>query len=708
MSDPKALTEKRVLKVLRASKRGPMRPKHIARELGVREGSKRLKNLLNDMERRGTVYRVKGGRFAAPDRISLVTGRVSTIRSGDAFLRPDEADQQDVFVPASDLDTAMDGDKAVVRIERRPRGRNPVGRVIKVLERAHPTVVGTFHRSRKIGYVVPLDPKMGPDIMIPWGDEGEAEDGHVVVVRIVAYGARRHGPTGEVERVLGLMSDPGVDVLSVLFGHGLSLEFSAAVESAAKAFAEEPVEATDDREDLRDQLVFTIDPVDAQDHDDALSIRALDGGRFEVGIHIADVSHYVPKGGPVDLEALDRGTSVYLVDRVIPMLPHALSSGACSLRPDEDRYAVSIMATLDAQGELLGHRFARTVIRSRHKLDYQTVGRILDGEASVDRETDAAVHDLDRVARGLRLRREERGSIDFDMPEARVVLDDEGMPVDIQRVERLDSHRLVEDFMLLANEIVARVGSGKNLPVLYRVHEPPSVEKTENLREFLATLGQSLPRRSLRPRDLKSVLEAAAGRPEANLVSTVVLRSMQRARYSSANLGHFGLALEHYAHFTSPIRRYPDLVTHRALVRVLLNKEAAPSEWFDELDEVADRSSWREQAATQAERDSVELKKIEFMERHLGEEFEGSVAGVTSFGFFVLLDRFFVEGLVHVNALEDDYYEFREAEYSLVGSRKGRRFRLGDRVRVQVARVDKEERHVDFLLLEALPRGERV
>lgn len=709
MSSPRIVDESRVLEVLRGSRHGPMKPKQMARALEVATGDyKAFRGQLRDMESRGIVYRVKGGRYASPDRISLVPGRVSTIRSGDAFIRPDDAGEQDVFVREGDLQTAMDGDKVVVRIEGRPKGRNPVGRVIKVLERAHPTVVGTYHQGRKMGYVVPLDPKMGPDILIPWGDEGEAGEGDVVVVRIVSYGARRHGPSGEVERVLGPMSDPGVDVLSVLFGHGLSLEFDRAVETAAAAFAERPVEVGEDREDCRDQLVFTIDPADAKDHDDALSIRPLDGGRYEVAIHIADVSYYVPKGGPVDLEALDRGTSVYLVDRTVPMLPHSLSSGACSLVPDEDRYAMSVFATLDLEGGVHGHRFARTVIRSRHKLAYETVNEVLEGAGSVDAETDAAIRDLDRVARGLRARREARGSIDFDMPEARVVLGDDGAPVDIQRVERLDSHRLVEDFMLLANELVARIGEEKKMPVLYRVHEPPTVEKTEALREFLATLGHTLPRRSLRPKDLQAVLERVDGRPEEALVSTVVLRSMQRARYAPDNLGHFGLALEHYAHFTSPIRRYPDLVTHRALVRVLLEKKAPPAEWTDELAEVADRSSWREQAATQAERDSVELKKIEFMERHLGEEFDGTVAGVTSFGFFVLLDRFFVEGLVHVNALDDDYYEFREGEYALVGSRKGRRFRLGDRVRVQVARVDKEERHVDFLLIEALPRGASV
>ncbi|MBT8336181.1 MAG: ribonuclease R [Gemmatimonadetes bacterium] len=698
--------EAKVLKALRASRHGPMKPKALARVLEIRPGDyKPFRAQLRDMEGRGVVYRVKGGRYAAPDRISLVRGRVSTIRSGDAFIRADEITHEDVFVRSGDLATAMDGDRVVVRVEHHPRGRNPVGRVIKVLERAHPTLVGTFHSGRKIGYIVPLDRKMGPDVLIPWGDEGDAEEGDVVVIAITSYGARRRGPTGEVKRVLGPMGDPGVDVLSVLFGHGLSLEFPPAVESAAKEAAEQPVAAGDDREDCRDLMLFTIDPVDAKDHDDALSIRDLGSGMYEVGIHIADVSHYVPRGGPVDAEALDRGTSVYLVDRTVPMLPHALSSGACSLRPDEDRYAFSLFARLGLDGEVHEHRFVRTVVRSRHKLAYETAQEVLDGPGSVDPETDAAIRDLDRVARGLRARRQERGSIDFDQPEARVVLDDDGAPIDIQRVARLDAHRLVEDFMLLANELVARTGEAKRMPVLYRVHERPSVEKTESLREFLATLGHTLPRRSLRPRDLQSVLEGVRGEPEEALVSTVVLRSMQRARYAPENLGHFGLALSHYAHFTSPIRRYPDLVTHRAMVRVLLEKKAAPQEWSEELTEVAERCSWREQAATQAERDSVALKKIEFMERHLGDEFDGTVAGVASFGFFVLLDRYFVEGLVHVNALEDDYYEFREREFALVGSRRGRRFRLGDRVRVQVARVDKEERHVDFVLLQAVPRG---
>lgn len=706
MSEPKLPNEQRIIDALRRSNRGPLKPKALAVAVGLDMNDyPEFKEQLRELESRGIVYRVKKGRYAAPDRISVVPGRLSTIRSGDAFVRPENAQEQDIFVPMADHNTAMDGDKVVVRIESRPRGRNPVGRVIKVLERAHPTVVGTLHNGRKMNYVVPLDPKMGPDIVVPHGDEGEASEGDVVVVRVVSYGERRHGPSGEVERVLGPMSEPGVDILSVLFGYGLDLEFDPRIEDAARKVADEPVEPGPGREDARDLLVFTIDPEDAKDHDDALSVTEVGDDLWEVGIHIADVSHYVTRGSTVDVEALNRGTSVYLVDRTVPMLPHALSSDACSLKPDVDRYAVSLFCTLDAQGRLRDKRFSRTVIRSRHRLAYEDAQGILDGTLSKDPETDAAVRTLDRIASLLRRRRAKRGSIDFDLPEARVVLSDEGEPVDIAKVERLSSHRLVEDFMLLANQVVAKTAGEKKLPVLYRIHESPSQDKTEKLRDFLSTLGHTLPKRSLKPRDLQVVLERVEGRPEEKLISTVVLRSMQKARYSPDNQGHFGLALDDYAHFTSPIRRYPDLVTHRAVIRGLIEGQSVPAAWHAELGEVAERSSWREELATKAERDSVDLKKVEFMERHLGDEFEGTVAGVTAFGFFVLLDRYFVEGLVHVNSLEDDYYEFREEEYALVGSRKGRRFRLSDRVRIQVARVDLEERHVDFKLKELLPRG---
>jgi ribonuclease R len=702
-------SDEKILAAVRSSRHGPVRPKTLARDLNVPQGDYReFRDRLRELEQGGKLYRVKGGRYAAPEKISLFTGMLTTTRRGDGFVLGTGG--AEVFVPSRDLETAMDGDRVVVRIESRPRGRKPEGRVIKVLERAHETTVGVYHQARKMGFVVPSNPKLGPDIAVPWGDQAGAQDGDVVLVRVVAYGTRRHGPTGEVEEVLGRPGDPGVDVLTILYGHGLKPDFPPEVEEEAREvdqrWRQDPLgpEASG-REDLRELLVLTIDPSDAKDHDDALSVRELDGGRVEVGIHIADVSHFVTRGSELDREALARGTSVYLVDRVIPMLPHTLSSDACSLRPDEDRLAVSLLATLDGAGRVLSHRFARSVIRSRHRLAYEEVQEVFDGTRSVSDDTDRALKMLRDAARALRVRKDARGALDLDLPEARVILDTKGEPVDILRVERLEAHRLVEDFMLLANEIVAQACERAELPALYRVHEPPSQEKMTALRELLATFGLSVPKGSVAPGDLEAILRQVEGRPEEQLVSTVVLRSLQRARYAAENLGHFGLALEHYSHFTSPIRRYPDLVTHRAVVRALVEGKNVPGDWAEGLEDIAEQCSLREQAATQAERDSIDLKKIEYMERHLGDEFDGTISGVAAFGAFALLDEVFVDGLIHVNALTDDFYEFRESEYSLVGSRHGRRFRLGDRVRVQVARVNREERQVDFLVIAHGGRG---
>lgn len=697
--------EARVVEYLRRSSRGPLKPKALARGLDVATDDYRnFKRLLQEMERTGKLYQVKGNRYAVPEKINLVVGRLSIIKSGDGFVIPEDASQEDLFVPAVEQDTAMDGDQVVARIEGRPRGRNPRGRIIKVLERAHPTIVGTFKGGGKLNYVEPRDRKMTRDVLIPTGEERGARDQDVVVVKIVHYGDRKLNPLGEVETVLGPITRPGVDVLAILHEYGLAHEFPEHVEEAAARIARRGrPKLQEGRVDRRDLLLFTIDPSDAKDHDDALSIEPAGEGLWEVGVHIADVSWYVERGEAVDLEALSRGTSVYLVDRVVPMLPHSLSSDLCSLRPDEDRYAVSLFATLDMEGRVRTFRFERTLIRSRHRLAYEEVQDVLDGKGGVDETTDAALHQLDQLARVLRRKRRKRGSIDFDLPEARVILGEEGKPIDIQRVVRLESHRLIEDFMLLANEIVAAEATRRRLPVLHRIHEPPVRDRMDSLRDFLGSIGHALPRREIQPRDLQKVLGRVEGRPEENLVSTVILRSMQRARYSPENLGHFGLATDHYAHFTSPIRRYPDLVTHRVVVRALVEGKDIPEDWGgDELEELAERCSARQRAADEAERDSVELKKIEYMERHLGDRFDGLIAGVTSFGFFVLLDDVFIEGLVHVNTLHDDYYEFRDAEYALVGDRKGRRFRLGDRVRVDVARIDREERHVDFALVETL------
>ncbi|MGD8362467.1 MAG: ribonuclease R [Gemmatimonadota bacterium] len=692
--------EGRVKSALRHSKRGPLRAKDLARSLDLPTQDYRgFKALLREMERSGSVYRVKGQRYALPEKINLKVGLLGVTRSGDGFVTT-EGEGKDIFVAGALLESAMDGDQVVVRIEGRPRGRNPEGRIIKVLQRAHPTVVGTFREARRFGYVVPLDDRLSRDVLIPQGEDGGAATGDIVVARITAYGDRKLNPLGEVERVLGPISAPGVDVLSILFGYGLELEFPPQVEEAAREVVRKKErEGWKRRVDRTDLRIFTIDPSDAKDHDDALSLAAAGDGLWEVGVHIADVSHYVAKGSPLDLEALRRGTSVYLVDRVVPMLPHLLSSDICSLRPDLDRAAVSLFVTLDGKGQIRTHRFERTRIRSRHRLDYQEVQRVLSGEGTIGPETDEDLRTLAKIARAMRENRIRRGSIDFDLPEARVILGPGGVPTDIQKTVQLESHRLIEDFMLLANELVARECEKRGLPIPFRVHESPSPERAEELKRFLGSIGYTLPNRPLKPKDLQKILKVVEGRPEARLVSTVILRSMARARYQAENVGHFGLGAGTYTHFTSPIRRYPDLVVHRVVVRALIEGESIPHDWGgDALARLSERSSLREALAADAERDSVALKKAEFMEGHLGEEFTGTVSGVTTFGIFVLLDDYFVEGLIHVNSLTDDYYILREEEYALVGERRGRRFRLGDPLRVQVARVDRLERKIDFVL----------
>lgn len=690
---------------LAGSREGPLKPKELAKAIGIATSDYRgFKNRLRRMERSGEVYRVRGGRYSLPEKISLVVGTLSVTRKADGFVIPETKGGRDIFIPSALLDSAMDGDSVVVRVEARPPGRNPEGRIIKVLERAHTTVVGTFRASGKLGYVVPLDDRLFRDVLIPPGEEQDATAGDIVVARITAFGDRKLNPMGEVERVLGPITKPGVDVLSILFGYGLELEFSDEVEEAAQAavqsFSTSRWEGHEDRTGLH---VFTIDPSDARDHDDALSIEGAAEGLWEVGIHIADVSLFVPRGGVLDAEALRRGTSVYLVDRVVPMLPHVLSSDMCSLRPEEDRAAVSLFVVLDHKAQIRSHRFERTRIRSRHRLDYEEVQDVLDGGASIDRRTDADLRQLSALAKAIRRKRTQRGSLNFDLPEARVVLGERGIPVDIQKTVHLESHELIEDFMLLANEIVGREAAKKGLPIPYRVHEPPSSDRLDELRRFLGTLGYSLPKRRPQAKDLQKVLDEAEGKPEANLVSTVVLRSMTQARYRPENLGHFGLGADTYTHFTSPIRRYPDLMVHRVVVMGLVEGRRIPEEWGGpELASAAEQSSFRERLAADAERDSIALKKAEFMEQHLGEEFLGTVSGVNAFGVFVLLDEYFVEGLLHVNSLMDDFYVLRENEYALVGERTGRRFRLGDRLTVQVSRVNRLERTIDFVLPESV------
>lgn len=699
--------ETRIITALSESPHGPMKSKDLARDLSIPAGEYRdFRRLLAKMQKKGMILLVRGQRYAVSSRLDLVTGPLSTTRDGHGFVRSSDG-ESDVYVPIHRLATALDGDTVVARIEARPRGRSREGSVVRVLERARETVVGTFHEGRKVNYVTPLDDRLRRDVLITRGDESGAEPGQVVVVRISSFGEGRVGPTGEIEEVLGGLDEPGVDILAVAHGFGLALSFSDTVVAAAQEAAHQGLaDPGPDRVDRTDLLTFTIDPADAKDHDDALSIERLDSDRMEVGIHIADVSHFVTIDSPVDIEALARGTSVYLVDRTVPMLPPVLSNDVCSLNPGTPSFALSLFVTLDSGGRVRDRRYEHTLIQCRDALSYEQAQEVLDGRSSIEPAIDEAIRNLDDLSRAVRVLRVERGALDLDLPESKVILDAEGEPIDIRRRERLEAHRLIEDFMILANEVVANDLEAKGLLGMYRIHEPPAPEKAEMLAETLARFGLSLPvRRRLRPLDLQQILDAVRGRIEEALVNTLVLRSLRKARYDTENVGHFGLASDGYAHFTSPIRRYPDLVVHRVVSRCLVRGEREPYRDLEALSSLAERCSAREQAAVEAERASVALKKVEYMERHLGEEFHGRISGVAAFGFFVTLEDVFVEGLVHVSGMTDDYYRLEERQHTLVGERGGQRFRLGDRVLVQVARVDKEARHIDFAVLRRLPQG---
>ena len=705
-----SVARKRVLAYLAERGDHPLTPRDLAKGLRIpQEDYREFRLLLRDMEQKGEVFRQRKGRYGLPARFEALNGRLQITRSGDGFVIPDEAGEEDVYVPGRNLATGQAGDRVVVRIDQRRPGRNPEGRIVRILDRSATQTVGTYHRKRGLGFVVPQEPPLTSEVLIPADRAGGAEDGQVVLVEIEDWGAKGPSPLGRVTRILGRPGDPDVEVLSILFGHQLPLEFPAGVEREAGKVARRGVRPEDltSRTDFRDLLVYTIDPADAKDHDDAVSVRELEDGSFEVGVHIADVSYYVKRGSAIDREGAERGTSVYLVDRVVPMLPEALSNQICSLMPNEDRLVVSVLFRVDSAGIILSSRVVRGVIRSRYKLSYEDAQSLLDGREPADlqhgQDGEALVTSLrllSTFAQHLRAKRSAAGAIDFAMPEAKVELDEAGEPIAIHRRERLEAHRVIEDLMILANETVARIGETGELPILYRIHEPPSEDRLEGLRSLARLFGHPLPTGEIRPGDIADLVESQQGSRREFLVSMVALRSMKKARYSGKNVGHFGLASDAYAHFTSPIRRYPDLQVHREIVRRVVGKSSAPGISSDELEATARHCSERERRADAAERDSVEVKTIRYMERHLGDEFIGTISGVTGFGLFVLLDDVLTEGLVRVSSLVDDYYIFDADSFSLTGRRSRRRLRLGDKVRVQVVRVDAESREIDLELLE--------
>jgi ribonuclease R len=667
-----------------------------------------LQAVLRGLVRAGDVARIRGGRFGLPNKMNLVVGDLRCTPRGFGFVVPAKGGI-DVFVRQPNMGGALHGDRVVARIEhKKPDGRLE-GAVVRVLERANRRILGKFEAGPGYARVIPIEPKILTEIIIAESAEAGAEDGEVVEVEIIEYAGRTREASGRIVDRLGSLDDPAVDLELVLRQHELPRGFSADVRALAASVPPlpDPGEIRK-RTDFRDDPVVTIDGEKARDFDDAVSVEALGNGRHRLQVHIADVSHYVTDGSLLDQEARDRATSVYFPDHVIPMLPEELSNGICSLNPAVERLTLSLVMEVDGEGEVKDYRFHRGVIRSRERMTYTAVHRIL---VDRDPELSARYHDLVPMFRRmgdlagiLMEKRHRRGSIDFDLPESEIVLDLAGEMTGIRRGERLLAHRIIEEFMILANETVATHLASAALAAIYRIHEPPDPGDVEELNRSLALLGQKVTGDA--PKSFRHAIEKTRGKPEERLVQTLVLRTMKLARYDTENIGHFGLASTAYTHFTSPIRRYPDLVVHRLIKAAMSGGAGGGRGARDERDQLgglertALECSRLERRAEEGEREYIERKKARFMADKVGERFAGVITAVESFGFFGVLEEYFVDGLVHLTSLHDDYYQYDEDAHRLTGEHTARTFRLGDRIEVEVRHVDLLRRRVDF----GLPR----
>lgn len=696
-----------ILELLQKRANRPLGLKELQAMLDLSAGERKmLGKSLKDMVRDGSLVQLKGGRFALPHKVNLVVGTISVHRDGYGFVSPAAENAQDVFIPARHLRPAMHGDMVVVRLERSARTGKPEGRVIRVEKRAHRTLVGRYQLEHGVGYVAPVDSRLQDDILIPPGASASARQGQMVLVDIENYPGRSRGAVGRITEVIGDATDPEVEIKIAAIQFSLPYEFSAEVLAAAGRV---PLQVSDEdiagREDLRHVNFVTIDGETAKDFDDAVAVaRSAEGYRLWVAI--ADVAHYVAVGSVIDKEALERGTSVYFPGTCLPMLPEALSNGICSLNPQVDRLVMVAELDFDSTGKRVGMRFCQAVMHSRARLTYTTVAAILveeDTDARIEHEVLIDELELMRELAELRIAcRHQRGSLDFDLPEAQIILDLRGRPENIIRTERNLAHRLIEEFMLAANEAVALWLVQQREPMIFRVHESPSEGKMAAFQEFIAYFNQgiSLPVEGVKPKLLQEFLERVAGQPEEHVINHVLLRSLPQAYYSVNNLGHFGLAADNYCHFTSPIRRYPDLMVHRALKKKLgKGKSAGPLSELP-LAEIAQIASVTERRAMEAERDIVKLKKCQFVTDKVGEKFSGMVTSVHAFGFFVELHEIYVEGLVHVSSLEDDFYQYEEERHRLIGMNRRREFSIGSPVEVSVHKVDLDRREIDFRLVE--------
>ena len=693
------LTDARILTLLKKKIRRPMKISELSKHLGVTDAEHReFRNRIKEMSTQGTLVKIRGGRYGLPDEMNLITGKLHGHPNGFGFVIPEKYhDTNDVFIHRKSMNEAMHQDHVLVRVESEKEPGRPEGRVIRILQRNTVNIVGVYETFGRDGWVIPTETKYFHDVFIPGKNRKDAKNGQIVDVRIETYPTRHQPPVGKIIEVLGKSNDPEVEVLSILRKFGVRQGFSPKILKEAKMMAKE--NRLDDRKDLTELLTFTIDGKKAKDFDDAVSLEPMGDG-YRLGVHIADVSHFITENSHLDEEAFERGTSIYYADGVIPMLPEILSNEACSLKPKEIRLTLSVFIDFDRQGNSLATQIYKSFIKSRRRFTYTEVAGLL--KKGSNKENDypflQTLTDMYHLSQTLRKRRFKNGSVDFHVPEPDIQIED-GKVKQIEIVEHNAAHQVIEEFMLAANQAVALNLYEKNIPCIHRIHEPPDPTKIFEFKEFISSLGLRLSDSGkIRSKDLNTLLKKIQDTPEERVVNTLLLRTMKKARYSPSDPGHYCLGFTHYAHFTSPIRRYPDLIVHRIVKKYLKHKcsKKEKKALQSSLSEISEQSTQMEIQAMSIEREIISLRRAQFMMDKIGKTFYGIITGVASFGFFVELENVFVEGLVKVSSIMDDYYLFIETEHKLIGQKFHRVFQIGNRVKVRVKDITLSKRQIDL------------
>ena len=703
-----------IVQFLQTSTSQPISEKDLIHRLHVDSDHRHyFKKLLRELIASGDIVELKKNKISLPEYLDLVVGHLQANRKGFAFVVSKRPGPGDLYISHEHLGNAFHGDLVVARVQRKKRekvvqGRSAEGQIIQVLQRGQNRIIGLYQEHGDYGFVIPEDAKLPYKVYVDRSNVKNAKPRQIVVAQILRYDEFHRNPEGEIVDILGYPDTQGMDEKIVIHTYGLPTAFPTTALEAAEAGPDRlPEEEIQQRLDLRDECIFTIDGENARDFDDAISLERLENGNYQLGVHIADVNFYVKEGDPLDQEAYQRGTSVYFPERAIQMFPERLSSNLCSLREGEDRLTISVLMELDPTMKMVNYDISPSVIRSQARLTYTAVRQMLKDDDDVLKKRYATflptLELMQELSELLLQKRMRRGSLDFDLPEPEIVLDMQGNVENIFKAERNLAHRIIEEFMIIANETIASHLTWMQIPMIYRTHEKPEENKIASLNQFLASLGLRLrPGAQLHPKDIQKLLKQVRGKSTEHLVNFLTLRSMKQARYTVENSGHFGLASQCYTHFTSPIRRYPDLIVHRILKESLAGRgfsDHSQEARRKQLETVAEHSSLRERNAVDAEREILLIKKLRFMEDKVGEIFDGVISGVASFGLFVELREYFVEGLIHISTVHDDYYHYHEETYSLVGEQFRKRYQVGDNVRVQIAHIDVGKRQIDFLLL---------